>query len=159
LSQAFQLPVRAAGRDVAISHEPAAPLEHLLEGFTIVVVDDDADTRELLASVFVSAGAVVRAAAGASEALELCTEVLPDALVSDIGMPGRDGYALIRDVRATLDGAAPRLAVAVSAYASPPDRERAIAAGFDHHIAKPIDPDLLVQAVHRLLTARPAAAS
>jgi CheY-like chemotaxis protein len=84
---------------------------------------------------------------------------LPDALISDIGMPGRDGCALIRDVRATLDGAGPRLAVALSAYASPPDRERAIAAGFDHHIAKPIDPDLLVQAVHRLLTARPAAAS
>jgi signal transduction histidine kinase/ActR/RegA family two-component response regulator len=154
-----QLPVRAAGRDVGISHEPAAPLAHLLEGFTIVVVDDDADTRELLASVFVSAGATVRAAAGAAEALALCSEVLPDALVSDIGMPGRDGYALIRDVRATLDGAAPRLALALSAYASPLDRERAIAAGFDHHIAKPIDPDLLVQAVHRLLTARPAAAS
>jgi len=54
---------------------------------------------------------------------------------------------------------APRLAVALSAYASPPDRERAIADGFNHHIAKPIDPDLLVQAVHRMLTGQPAAAS
>ena len=93
------------------------------------------------------------------EALDLCTELLPDALVSDLGMPGRDGYSLIREVRDTLHEAAPRLAVALSAYASPPDRERAIAAGFNHHIAKPIDPDLLVQAVHRMLTGRRAAAS
>ena len=93
------------------------------------------------------------------EALDLCTEVLPDALVSDLGMPGRDGHSLIREVRNTLHEAAPRLAVALSAYASPPDRERAIAAGFNHHIAKPIAPDLLVQAVHRMLNGRPAAAS
>lgn len=154
-----QLPIHAAGLRAAIGDQPSTRRAHLLEGFKIVVVDDDADTRELLAWAFASAGAIVRAAANATEALDLCTELLPDALVSDIGMPGRDGYSLIREVHDTLHDRAPRLAVALSAYASPPDRERAIAAGFNHHIGKPIDPDLLVQAVHRMLTRRPAAAS
>jgi signal transduction histidine kinase/ActR/RegA family two-component response regulator len=154
-----QLPLRKAGADTAIDGGRERPRPQLLAGFTLVVVDDDEDTRELLSSVLGSAGATVKSAANAADALALCTELLPDALVSDIGMPGRDGYSLIRDVHAALGESSPRLAVALSAYASAQDRERALAAGFHHHIAKPIDPDLLVQALHRLLTGRPAAAS
>ena len=154
-----QLPVRTAAADAAIPGGVDLSHARLLAGLTVVVVDDDEDTRELLSSVLGSAGATVDAAANAADALVLCTHLRPDALISDIGMPGRDGYSLIRDVHAALGGSVPRLSVALSAYAAAHDRERAIAAGFDQHIAKPIDPDLLVQELHRLLTGRPAAAS
>jgi len=154
-----QLPVRTAAADAAIPAGVDLSRARLLAGLTVVVVDDDEDTRELLSSVLGSAGATVDAAANAADALVLCTHLRPDALISDIGMPGRDGYSLIRDVHAALGGSVPRLSVALSAYAAAHDRERAIAAGFDQHIAKPIDPDLLVQELHRLLTGRPAAAS
>jgi signal transduction histidine kinase/ActR/RegA family two-component response regulator len=154
-----QLPVRTAAADAAIPGGVDLSRARLLAGLTVVVVDDDEDTRELLSSVLGSAGATVDAAANAADALVLCTHLRPDALISDIGMPGRDGYSLIRDVHAALGGSVPRLSVALSAYAAAHDRERAIAAGFDQHIAKPIDPDLLVQELHRLLTGRPAAAS
>ena len=76
----------------------------------------------------------------------------PDAIVSDIGMPGRDGYDLIQDLHATLGARTPRVAVALSAYAAPRDREKALAAGFQRHIAKPVDPEMLIRTLHMLLT-------
>ena len=119
----------------------------VLDGVRIVVVDDDRDTRELLESVLETAGAEVRSAGSADEALAMCRSATPDVIVSDIGMPGRDGYSLMEELRASPE-LLPRVAVALSAYAAPRDREQSVASGFQEHLAKPIDPILLVQTIH-----------
>jgi signal transduction histidine kinase/ActR/RegA family two-component response regulator len=144
-----RLPVRSLS-----SLNPQAPPDaavlipgDLLLGAGIVVVDDDRDTRELLQSVLAAAGAEVRAAGSADEALAFFREGIPDAIVSDIGMPGRDGYSLMHELRSS-PGLMPRVAVALSAYAAPRDREQSVLAGFQEHLAKPIDPVALVRILH-----------
>jgi CheY-like chemotaxis protein len=124
-----------------------------LSGSTILAVDDDLDTRELIQSILESAGARVHAAGSVEDALLALQRDTPDALVTDIGMPGRDGYALLQEVRALLGDRTPRVAVALSAYASEQDRQRSSAAGFQRHIAKPVDPAVLVQILRQLLDA------
>jgi signal transduction histidine kinase/ActR/RegA family two-component response regulator len=119
----------------------------LLLHASVVVVDDDRDTRELLQSVLAAAGANVRAAGSADEALAFFREAIPDAIVSDIGMPGRDGYSLMNELKSS-PGLMPRVAVALSAYAAPRDREQSVLAGFQEHLAKPIDPVALVRILH-----------
>jgi signal transduction histidine kinase/ActR/RegA family two-component response regulator len=143
------LPVRSlSSLSPAPPPMPADLIERdLLRGASIVVVDDDRDTRELLQSVLTTAGADVRAAGSADEALALLRHVLPDAVVSDIGMPGRDGYSLMHELRTT-PGLMPLVAVALSAYAGPRDREQSVVAGFQEHLAKPIDPVILVRTLH-----------
>ncbi len=112
----------------------------------VLAVDDDADARELLRIAFGRAGAQVTVADSARAALAALEAVSPDVLVSDIGMPDGDGYELLQSVRAAERGS--RLpAVALTAYARPEDRDRAIRAGFQLHVAKPIDPTALVRAV------------
>ena len=149
-----RLPVRdpRRGSMLAGAGQPLQP--GVLAPFTIVAVDDDQDTRDLLQSVLETAGARVHAAASAEEALALCRMERPDAIVSDIAMPGRDGYSLMEDIRDALGPEGPRVAVALSAYAAPADRERSLAAGFQRHVAKPFDPDGLVHALHDLLKDR-----
>jgi CheY-like chemotaxis protein len=112
-----------------------------LGGRRILVVDDEADARDLLATILGRAGADVTVAASADEALETLRRWRPDVLVSDIGMPGDDGYDLIRKVRAlrSEEGSQVR-ALALTAYARSEDRTRALEAGFHTHIAKPVDP-------------------
>jgi signal transduction histidine kinase len=150
------LPVRSSGRgrEVRPAHaEPRGPaLRGLLAGVRLVVVDDDADTRELLQSLFESAGATVRGAASAEEALTACIEERPDALVTDIAMPGQDGYGLVRQLQAAMGSDTPRATIALTAFAAVRDRERAAEAGFDRYITKPFDPDALVRVVQELLT-------
>jgi signal transduction histidine kinase len=147
-----RLPVRAVERSrPARSAEPPAPVENRLAGVNVVVVDDDLDTRELLVSILDRAGAQVRSAASAAEGLIACLELAPDALVSDIAMPGQDGYALMRQVQAALGPDAPRAAVALTAFAGDGDREQSRAAGFDQHVAKPVDPVALVRLLEDLL--------
>jgi signal transduction histidine kinase/ActR/RegA family two-component response regulator len=143
------LPVRSlASLSTAPAPMPAELIERdLLRGASIVVVDDDRDTRELLQSVLTTAGADVRAAGSADEAIALVRHVMPDAIVSDIGMPGRDGYSLMHELRST-PGLMPLVAVALSAYAAPRDREQSVVAGFQEHLAKPIDPVILVRTLH-----------
>jgi signal transduction histidine kinase/ActR/RegA family two-component response regulator len=155
-----QLPVRATDRDApGVSPvRSVSAIAGLLKGYRLLAVDDDADTRELLQSALTAAGAEVIAAANADEALSLCLERTPDAIVSDIGMPGRDGYELIQELQATLGPQAPRVAVALSAYATPHDRARALHAGFHRHIAKPVDPEALIKTLHTLLTGHQAPA-
>ncbi|MGH7267810.1 MAG: response regulator, partial [Candidatus Rokuibacteriota bacterium] len=98
-----------------------------------------------------AAGASVAAAASAAEARGALGTVTPDVLVCDIGMPGESGYTVIRDVRALGPDRGGRLpAVALTAYASVEDRERAVSAGFDRHLAKPVDPADLVAVVAAL---------
>jgi len=111
-----------------------------LDGIRVLVVDDDLDSREMLATMLGKQGAEVASSATASHALESLRSVVPDVLVSDIGMPGEDGYFLVRRVR----GLRPEQgrdvpAIALTGYAGPEDRARLLAEGFQMHMAKPVD--------------------
>jgi len=136
--------------DVPPAPKPAAVYRKLenapsrlinLVGRRILVVDDEADARDLLAEILGHAGATVAVVTSADEALETLSRWRPDVLVSDIGMPGDDGYVLIRKVRALSaeEGGLVR-ALALTAYARSEDRALALEAGFHTHIAKPVDP-------------------
>ncbi|MDB4930803.1 MAG: hypothetical protein JWM10_3287 [Myxococcaceae bacterium] len=117
----------------------------ILEGTHILVVDDEADARELFAMVLRSTGARVTVASGADEALAAFVAGRPDVLMSDIGMPGEDGYSLIRRVRSLSADAGGNIpAVALTAFTSAEHRQRALAAGFTLHVCKPVDPDRLI---------------
>ena len=137
--------------------EPPAVLSDYLPRLPrvrVVVVDDDAGTRELLTTVLSEAGADVVAAHSARVALAEIESRAPDVIIADIGMPEEDGYAFIRRVRAIAadrGGRAP--AIALTAYARSEDRERALAAGFQVHLSKPFNPTAVVQVVARLLAA------
>jgi CheY-like chemotaxis protein len=113
-----------------------------------LVVDDDPDACDLLASVLEDAGATVATAPSAREGFDLLQRFRPDVLVSDIGMPDEDGYSLIGRVRASTEeigGAIP--SIALTAYTRNEDRLKALAAGFTTHIGKPVNPDDLVAVV------------
>lgn len=119
-----------------------------LRGIEVLVVDDDADARTLVEFFLEQAGARVRTAGSAAAALELLRERCPHVLLSDIAMPGEDGYGLIRQVRALpvdAGGAVP--AVALTALARSEDRTRSLLAGFNLHLAKPVDPAELLAVV------------
>ena len=116
-----------------------------LDGVRLLVVEDDADSREMLVAVFERSGAVVTTAASAAEATEALRRATPDLLVCDIGLPGEDGLELIRKVRALESEKGRRIpALALTAYAGPAHRERALAAGFDRQVSKPVVPAELV---------------
>ena len=123
-----------------------------LHGMRILVVDDEADARELLRLVLESVGSDVSVAASADDALRALNEQSFDVLLAGIAMPEMDGHSLLRAVR-TLPTQAGRIpAIAVTAYASAADRELALNVGFNGHIAKPVDPTRLVAAVAALQT-------
>ncbi|MDQ3754101.1 MAG: PAS domain S-box protein, partial [Acidobacteriota bacterium] len=122
-----------------------------LDGVRVLVVDDEPDARQLLTVVLERCGAKILTASSATEALRLLAEVRPDVLLSDIGMPGEDGYSLIRKVRALpaeQGGRTP--AAALTAYASAEDRKRVLLAGFQLHIPKPVEPTELITVVASL---------
>jgi len=122
-----------------------------LQDLRIMLVDDDPDTLQMLTIALEEAGGEVRACSSATEALATLAGWKADLLVSDIGMPNEDGYALIRQVRALepeLGGAIP--AIALTAFAGVADRARALSAGFQKHISKPIEPLDLVRVIMRL---------
>jgi CheY-like chemotaxis protein len=102
--------------------------------------------------VLEAAGAQVCAAASADEALASALDVVPDALISDIAMPGQDGYSLLQHINAGLGTRAPRARIALTAFAAPRDREKSLAAGFQRHVAKPCDPVALVKLLQELLS-------
>ncbi len=117
------------------------PLEQFkLDGVKVLVVDDEADARALVKRLLEDRRAIVKTAGSTQEALDLIRAEPPDVLVSDIGMPGEDGYALIRQVRALpaeRGGSVP--AIALTAYARSEDRMKAIMAGFQMHLVKPVE--------------------
>jgi PAS domain S-box-containing protein len=135
--------VRTAAKPAAVYRRlESAPSRLInLTGRRILVVDDEADARDLLAQILSQAGADVIVVASTDEALETLRRWRPDVLLSDIGMPGDDGYVLIRKVRALVaaEGGQVR-ALALTAYARSEDRALALEAGFHAHIAKPVDP-------------------
>jgi signal transduction histidine kinase/CheY-like chemotaxis protein len=122
-----------------------------LAGLRVLVVDDDPDARELVKEVLSEYGAAVTAADSAGRALQLLAQEPPDELVSDIEMPGEDGYSLIRKLRALSEAAGGRTpAVALTAYARTEDRTRALMAGYHMHVAKPVEPAELVATIASL---------
>jgi hypothetical protein len=137
------------------SAPPAGP--RLLQGRRLLVVDDEADVRDLLARVLELAGAQVLRAASVREALERIDGEPPDLVVSDIGMAGEDGYALVERVRGFLNREGrPVPVVAVTAYATAQDAERVRAAGFSAHLAKPVDPRTVVSTLVEALESESA---
>jgi signal transduction histidine kinase/CheY-like chemotaxis protein len=128
-----------------------------LESISVLVVDDDPETREALRSLLMSVGASVKTAESGERAFAVLAESNPDVLISDLGMPGRDGYWLIRQIRARekSTGASEHLpAVALTAYGRVEDRVEVFASGFDSHVVKPVDPAELTAVVKRLVEAR-----
>jgi CheY-like chemotaxis protein len=124
-------------------------------GIRVLVVEDDVETRDIVAAILERSGFSYRVATRASEALSVLDDWLPDAIVSDIGMPDVDGYELMRQLRtrpAHLGGLIP--ALALTAYARSADRDLALRAGYQAHVAKPVDPVDLVRAITEL-TGRP----
>jgi CheY-like chemotaxis protein len=114
-------------------------------------VDDDNDTRDFLAAALTSAGAELRSVGDAATAFDLVISWRPEVVVSDIAMPQQDGYTLIRRIRALpADRGGRTPAVALTALARPKDRVRALAAGFQTHLPKPVDPSELVLVVANL---------
>jgi CheY-like chemotaxis protein len=121
----------------------------------VLLVDDEPDARELAQRILEEQGASVLAAASGHEALEALTERRPDVLVSDISMPGMDGYELVRWLRAQRDARVRAVAaVALTAFARPEDKARALAAGFQAHVTKPVDAAALVATVATVYAAR-----
>jgi PAS domain S-box-containing protein len=151
------LPIGALGR-AAVRSAGAARTKGVaaaavdLGGLRIVVIDDEADARQLVQQLLADRGAEVHAAASAGEGLVLVAALRPDLVLSDIGMPELDGYDLIerlRELDAVRGGATP--AIALTAFARDEDRERTLAAGYQLHLAKPVEPQELLTAVARLV--------
>ena len=148
------LPIREAEQHPAV----AVPTERRprpraldLEGTHILIVDDEPDARELLRAMLSHTNARITESAGAVEALRAYSEDRPDIILTDVAMPGRDGYALLRAIRALPDGeGAHTRAIAISAYARREDRQRALKAGFTDHVCKPVQPDDLFDALERV---------
>ncbi|MGI0488748.1 ATP-binding protein [Pantanalinema rosaneae CENA516] len=131
---------------------PASNSEFVLQGISVLVVDDEADMRTLVAMILEQAGAIVQTAPSAIVALSLLEQFQPRVLISDIGMPDMDGYELIQRVRGrTAVAAQPMLAIALTAYAMEQDQQQALTAGYQRHLAKPIEPDRLIQAIATLI--------
>jgi CheY-like chemotaxis protein len=140
-----------ANLDTTPARELAAFQRPKLDGLRVLVVDDESDARGLLSRLFADCGAQVKTAASVPEALEAIDSAPPDLLVSDIGMPGADGYELIRKVRSLgADRGGKTPAVALTAFARSSDRTRALLAGYDSHLAKPIEPAELLAVVAAL---------
>jgi signal transduction histidine kinase len=158
-----QLPVGSATEERSAIHEvapfrsedvarPAAPNLPYLGGVRVLFVDDHPEARALAEALFEQCGAAVVAVESVEQAMEALRECVPDVLISDIGLPGEDGYSLIRRVRAldpAAGGAIP--AIALTAYARPEDERRSRQEGFHVHLAKPIEPDELAALVADLI--------
>ncbi|WP_392534467.1 response regulator [Nostoc sp. C117] len=118
----------------------------------ILVVDDEPDIRDLVTFILQEYDVDVTTVTSAQEALKALSESIPDVLISDIGMPKTDGYMLMREVRKRspqAGGCVP--AIALTAYAGEINQQQALAAGFQMHIAKPIEPDALIKAIADLI--------
>ncbi len=123
-----------------------------LAGVRVLVVDDDADSRDFLVFALKDSGAIATAVNSASSALDVLVSFKPDVLISDIGMPDEDGYTLIRQVRTLPPAQGGQIpAIAVTAYVGDRDRHEAISAGFQRHVSKPVMPDALVNVIVELV--------
>ncbi len=151
-----RLPLTAPTHSVRPASEPImGDIATSLAGLHVLVVDDEPDAREAIATALAQRGATTSAADSVTAALAVLDEVSPNVMVSDIAMPGEDGYSLIRRVRArpaTAGGAVP--AVALTAYGRLSDRQAILAAGYDECLTKPIEIHTLAAAIRRLVARR-----
>jgi signal transduction histidine kinase/ActR/RegA family two-component response regulator len=142
---AEELRVNVAGAGLAPENPPS------LAGVRALFVDDEADARELIAMMLAEGGAEVRTAVSATEALASCDEWRPDVLISDIGLPGEDGYMLIKKLRTQESERGGHIpAIALTAYGRREDRLRALSVGYEYHLPKPVDPAELLAVVASL---------
>ena len=141
----------------AVDEEPALRTTNSasLNGLRVLVVDDEPDARELMKTALERRGIEVTTAIDTNEALETLKRERPDVIISDIGMPGLDGYTLIRRVRQLTEEEGGRTpAAAVSAYVGEESRQQALEAGYELYVTKPLDPDELINVVQRLAKSR-----
>lgn len=149
-----QLPLKQGHRPQAENspHRFSSLPQLSLTGLSILVIDDEADMREYVAFVLEQNGAQVITAASASAALQALTEAKPDVLLSDIGMPEMDGYMLMRQIRALQPEQGGQIpAIALTAYAGELNQQQALSAGFQQHLSKPVEPDVVVKAIVQLV--------
>jgi CheY-like chemotaxis protein len=149
-----ELPLRAVDIEDRAAAVPAAVrTPRTLAGVRALIVDDEADARDLARYVLESRGAAVVVSASAGEALDLLANEPFAVLVADIGMPQQDGFALIRALRSLPGGSLNRdvPAIALTAYTSERERDDAIAAGFTTHLGKPVDPEQLIGTIFTVL--------
>ena len=125
-----------------------------LAGMTLLVVENEADAREMVTLILEQCGAKIIAADSVKQALIEYNRQQPDVLISDISMPSEDGYALIRHIRQSQNGKSKIPALALTAYAREEDKQQALEAGFDLHLPKPIEPLRLVESLSQLLQQR-----
>ena len=123
-----------------------------LIGVKVLVVDDDQDARDVVSMALAQCGARTAAVSSAQEALQILPDFRPDVLVSDIGMPGEDGYSLIRRIRSRADAVRDVPAVALTAFASEEDEKRARSAGYHEFVPKPVEVEALASVVRSLAT-------
>lgn len=142
-----QLPLAVRNQDTHESDLNRSSSSLHLQGIRVLVVDDEVDMQELVLAILEQYKAEVRVAASAAEALLMFDSFQPDVLVSDIGMPDVDGYMLIRQLRQRSKVPA----IALTAYAGEYDQQQAINAGFQDHLAKPVEPEKLVEAIANLV--------
>jgi PAS domain S-box-containing protein len=146
-----KLPLRSVQSNVS-SDRPAAQNPLDLNGIRVLVIDDEADSREFVAFVLERASARVTTATTAGEGFALLTQSQPDVLLSDIGMPDMDGYMLMRQVRLLPpEQGGNVLAIALTAYAGDFNQQQALQAGFQQHLAKPIEPEALIRIIANLM--------
>ena len=151
----LSIPIGTARQSYADSDRPSPPPSAInhelpvgrLANLSILVVEDDEDARDLLVTVLLQQGAKVDSADSCGAALARIAVAVPDVLLSDIGLPGEDGYELIRAVRASGLASEKLPAIALTAYARREDQRLALQAGFQAHVAKPVEPAILVAAV------------
>jgi signal transduction histidine kinase len=153
------LPEVPTGRTrVLAAAPPRSHHEVRLDNLRLLVVDDDEDARLLLGEIFSDQGANVTCAATAFEAIEAVRHSHPDVVISDIGMPGMDGFTLMRTIRGLpRDEGGCTPAIALTAYSRADDVDRALAAGYQLHASKPVDPKGLIESVASLVGKEPAA--
>jgi CheY-like chemotaxis protein len=136
--------------DPPVTIDPAVNMEITASRrLRILIVDDNADGRDMLKTVLVMQGHEVYEAEEGITAVEHALSICPDVAIIDIGLPGLDGYEVARRVRAGANGNVPKL-VALTGYGQEEDRRLAISAGFDEHLVKPIDPDVLYRILAHL---------
>jgi CheY-like chemotaxis protein len=148
-------PTRRHEREREIERRGAVPSVAGLDGIRVLLIEDDEDSRHMLGLMLTTQGVEVTSASSSAEALTALAQKLPDVIVSDIGMSEEDGYELMRKLRAlpAADGGMTP-AIALTGYATRKDRERALAAGYQLHLAKPVEPADLVFAIASLTARR-----
>src|SRR5262249_39187733 len=147
--------ITASSNEPELRQRASTADAEILKGLRILVVDDDSDGREVLAVQLAQQGATTSVSPSADDALRKLDTFKPDIIVADIGMPGEDGYSLIRKVRNRPLGPSRRTpAIALTAYAGDANRRRALNAGYQKHISKPAQPEELTLTIADLVRRR-----